>query len=136
VGSSSNPASGMTIATLLGTSLILVYGMGLEGASAKLAILTVGAFVCIAICIAGDTSQDLKTGYLVKATPWKQQLGEMIAVLTSAAAMAWLIQQTAKTYGFDQETNPNALLVPQANLMKLLVEGVVDKGLPWELILV
>lgn len=137
VGSSSNPASGMTIATLLGTALILVYVVGLTGATAKIAIISVGALVCIAVCIAGDCSQDLKTGYLVRATPWKQQVGELIGVLFAAFALAAVIWLCNDRYGFvlDDE-HPNALLAPQANLMKLLVQGVVEANLPWELIII
>lgn len=135
VGSSSNPASGMTIATLLGTTLILVYAAGLEGVTAKVAAISVGAIVCIAICISGDCSQDLKTGFLVRATPWKQQIGELLSVLISAGAIAIVISLVADRYGFFQDADhPNAVLAPQANLMKLLVEGVVDRSLPWELI--
>ena len=137
VGSSSNPASGMTIATILGTAVIVVAysgDLGLSGLEQKLAILSVGAFVCIAICVAGDTSQDLKTGFLVKATPWKQQVAEIIGVLTAAFALAGVIYLINATYGFDQNANPNAPLAPQARLMSTLVDGVVDGNLPWELI--
>jgi len=136
VGSSSNPASGMTIATLIGTALVAVYGLGMSGAAAKFAILAVGALVCSAVCIAGDISQDLKTGFLVKATPWKQQVGEIIGVLTSCGAIAGVIWLCNERYGFFQDTqHANALLAPQANLMKLLVQGIVDQQLPWPLIL-
>jgi putative OPT family oligopeptide transporter len=135
VGASSNPASGMTIATLLGTALVAVYGFNMTGDDAKFIIISVGALVCIAICIAGDCSQDLKTGYLVKATPWKQQIGELIGVLASTAAIAGLIIWLSNKYGFDRDADPRALLAPQANIMKLLVEGVVDGSLPWPLIL-
>jgi putative OPT family oligopeptide transporter len=134
VGSSSNPASGMTIATLLGTALIAVYGFGMTAEADKFIIISVGALVCIAICIAGDCSQDLKTGFLVKATPWKQQFGEVIGVLTATAVIAFVIIQLNSTYGFDKDVNPDALLAPQANIMKLLVEGIVDGNLPWALI--
>ncbi len=136
VGSSSNPVSGMTIATLLGTALIAVYAGGMTGADAKFKIISVGALVCMAAAIAGDCSQDLKTGFLVKATPWKQQVGEMIGVLTATAAMAGVILLIHDTYGFfKDDAHPNAVLAPQANLMKLLVQGVVDKELPWTLVL-
>jgi uncharacterized oligopeptide transporter (OPT) family protein len=139
VGSSSNPASGMTIATILGTAVIIVAysgDLGLDGLQQKLAILSVGAFVCIAICVAGDTSQDLKTGYLVKATPWKQQIAEIIGIFTAAFALAGVVALINSTYGFDQAANPNAPLAPQARLMSTLVDGVVDGNLPWELILI
>ncbi len=137
VGSSSNPASGMTIATLLGTALIIVYGVGLSGPQAKFAIISVGALVCIAICIAGDCSQDLKTGYLVKATPWKQQIGEMIGVITAAFVLAWVISICADRYGFARDADhPTPLLAPQANIMRLLTEGVVGGDLPWTLVVI
>ncbi|MCH7700200.1 MAG: oligopeptide transporter, OPT family [Planctomycetes bacterium] len=136
VGSSSNPASGMTIATLLGTALIAVYLFDMTGATAKFAIISVGALVCIAICVAGDCSQDLKTGFLLKATPWKQQVGEIVGILTATAAIAGVVWLCNDTYGFFKDADhPNALLAPQANLMKLVVEGIVDRHLPWELIL-
>lgn len=136
VGSSSNPVSGMTIATLLGTALIAVYAGGMTGADAKFKIISVGALVCMAAAIAGDCSQDLKTGFLVKATPWKQQVGEMIGVLTATAAMAGVILLINSTSGFVKDAaHPDAVLAPQANLMKLLVQGVVDKELPWALVL-
>lgn len=135
VGSSSNPVSGMTIAALLGTTLIFVYVLDQTGPSAKYAAISVGALVCVALCIAGDCSQDLKTGYLVKATPWKQQIGEMIGVLTSAVALAGVLWLLHRSYGFDRQVNPNALLAPQANIMRLLVDGVMGGSLPWVLII-
>ncbi|HUU85555.1 MAG TPA: oligopeptide transporter, OPT family [Phycisphaerae bacterium] len=135
VGSSSNPVSGMTIAALLGTTLIFAYVFNETGPSAKYAAISVGALVCIALCIAGDCSQDLKTGYLVRATPWKQQVGEVIGVLTSAVALAGVLWLLHRSYGFDREANPNALLAPQANIMRLLVDGVMGGSLPWVLII-
>ena len=103
VGASSNPASGMTIAALLGTCLAFKYVVG--GAEAdpvamKVACLSVAAIVCSAICIAGDISQDLKTGFLVRATPWKQQVGEIVGILTSVALIAAVILLLAKNQGF------------------------------------
>ena len=134
VGSSSNPVSGMTIAALLGTSLIFAYVVH-EPGDARFSAISVGALVCIALCIAGDCSQDLKTGFLVKATPWKQQVGEVIGVLTAVVVLAGVILLLQTSYGFDQEKDPSALLAPQANIMKLLVEGVMDRSLPWTLII-
>lgn len=138
VGGSSNPASGMTIATLLGTALIITNTMQLDPIVAKVAIISVGALVCICICMAGDTSQDLKTGFLLKATPWKQQIAQMIGVLTATAVLAGVLWLVDANYGFSNEhgDHPNAFLAPQANLMKMLVAGVVDAKLPWELILI
>ncbi len=134
VGSSSNPASGMTIATLLATT-ILVVAAGLKGPAAMLAAITIGAVVCIAVCIAGDTSQDLKTGFLVGATPWKQQIGEVIGVVASALAVGGTIILLNSTYGFDPAI-PTALKAPQANLMKIIIVGVVNQNLPWILVFV
>ncbi len=140
VGSSSNPASGMTIATILGTALIIValsQTMGLDATAQKVAIIAVGSLVCIAICIAGDTSQDLKTGYLVKATPWKQQIGELIGVLTATVALAGVIWLIKGQYGFSETVDtPNPVPAYQANLMKMVVQGVVDQQLPWNFIFI
>lgn len=144
VGSSSNPASGMTIAALLGTALVFKFVFLKEGTEAsdatltslRVACLSVGAIVCIAICIAGDCSQDLKTGFLLKATPWKQQVGEMIGVLTAVLAIAGVIMLLGQTHGFSKtDAHPNPLSAPQANIMKILVEGVLGGELPWVLII-
>lgn len=139
VGSSSNPVSGMTIASLLGTALVFKYfvsGEGTDPTALKIGCLSVGALVCTAICIAGDTSQDLKTGFLVKATPWKQQLGEVIGVLTSVVLIAWVIQLMSRQGFSADEAHPHAFAAPQANIMKTVVEGVVDGNLPWTLIII
>jgi putative OPT family oligopeptide transporter len=131
VGSSSNPVSGMTIATLLVTSLLL-YKFGYSGNAGMIAALSVGAVVCIAIAIAGDTSQDLKTGFLVGATPWKQQLGEMIGVLFSAMFIGFTVYLLHKTYVIGSR----ALPAPQANLMALVIKGVMENTLPWILVFI
>ncbi len=128
VGSSSNPVSGMTIATLVLISLLLVQ-MGVTGTSGMLAALTVGAVVCIAAAVAGDTAQDLKTGYLVGATARTQQIAEILGVLVSAAVIGWVVLLLHKTYGIGSR----ALPAPQATLMRLVVEGVFRGGLPWAL---
>ncbi|GJM24104.1 MAG: hypothetical protein DHS20C16_05190 [Phycisphaerae bacterium] len=129
IGSSSNPTSGMTIATLLGTSLLFFYFMP-ELADVKFTALSVGAMVCVAISVSGDCSQDLKTGYLVHGTPWKQQIGELIGVLTAAVCVAGVIFLLHKGYGFTDD-RPNKLNAPQANLMAILLDGVFDQNLPW-----
>jgi hypothetical protein len=99
-------------------------------------MLAVGALVCTAASLAGDAAQDLKTGYLVGATPWKQQLAEFIGVLVPVGAIAGLIYVCNDVYGFSQSAaHPNAMLAPQANIMKVLVEGIVDGHLPWSLII-
>jgi len=129
VGVTSNPTSGMTIATLIGTASVFLL-LGWTGPSGKAAALTVGCVVCIAASIAGDTSQDLKTGFLVGATPRRQQLGELIGVLSSAAFVCLAVLLLDKAYGFGTEELP----APQATLMKLVIEGVLDRSLPWTLV--
>ena len=129
VGVTSNPTSGMTIATLLGTSSIFL-ALGWTDDLGKIAALTVGTVVAIAASIAGDTSQDLKTGYLLGATPYRQQLGEMVGVLTSAAFVCLTVLLLAGTYGFGSEELP----APQATLMKLVIDGVLQQSLPWGLV--
>jgi putative OPT family oligopeptide transporter len=130
VGVSSNPTSGMTIATLLGTSFIFL-ALGWTDTVGMAAALTVGTVVCVASSIAGDTSQDLKTGFLVGATPWKQQTGEILGSLTSAIAIAATVVLLCNTY----EVGSEDLAAPQATLMKTVVEGVLTQSVPWELVL-
>jgi putative OPT family oligopeptide transporter len=129
VGVTSNPTSGMTIATLLLTSMVFL-ALGWTDLSGKAAALTVGAVVAIAASIAGDTSQDLKTGYLLGATPRVQQLGEVLGVLTSAFFVCWTVTRLGETYGFGSEQ----LAAPQATLMRLVIDGVLDQALPWGLV--
>ncbi|MFQ6082423.1 MAG: OPT family oligopeptide transporter [Candidatus Aminicenantia bacterium] len=131
VGVSSNPTSGMTIVTLLGTSL-LFFALGWTGDFGKVAALTIGTVVCVAASIAGDISQDLKSGYIIGATPKRQQTSEIIGVLASAfgiAAAVWLLGESF-TFG------STALPAPQAVLMKTVIEGVLSADLPWGLVLV
>jgi putative OPT family oligopeptide transporter len=129
VGVTSNPTSGMTIAALLGTAGVFLV-MGWTDLNGKAAALTVGCVVAIAASIAGDTSQDLKTGFLLGATPRYQQLGELIGVLTSATFVCLSVLLLAETFGFGSEELP----APQATLMKLVIDGVLDQNLPWALI--
>ncbi len=131
VGSSNNPVSGMAIATLLIATLVLkVTGMdGIEGMCSAIAI---GSVICIVAAIAGDTSQDLKTGYILGATPKKQQIGEMIGVTASALAIGGTLYLLNSAWGFGS----NELAAPQATLMKLIVEGVMGGNLPWTLVLI
>jgi putative OPT family oligopeptide transporter len=145
VGSSSNPISGMTIATLLATALVYKFFVvdrnpeitESELTTLKITCLSVCALVAMAIAVAGDTSQDLKTGFLVRATPWKQEIGKMIGVLTSVVAVAGVVLLLAHTYGFQEtEEHKYPLLAPQANIMKILVEGVLGGNVPWTLILI
>ncbi len=131
VGVTSNPTSGMTIATLLATSGVFLV-MGWTGDLGKAAALTVGCVVAIAASIAGDTSQDLKTGFLLGATPRRQQIGELIGILTCAIFVCWTVIQIGSTWGFGSEEIP----APQATLMKVVIEGVLDSSLPWGMVLV
>lgn len=129
VGVTSNPTSGMTIATLLGTSAIfLVFGWTDQVGMA--AALTVGCVVAIAASIAGDTSQDLKTGFILGATPRRQQIGELAGVLTSATFVCLAVMLLDGAFGFGTDELP----APQATLMKIVIEGVLEKSLPWILV--
>lgn len=131
VGSSSSPVSGMTIATLLIVTLIFKL-TGYHGKEGMVAALTVAAIVCTALAVAGDISQDLKTGYLVGGTPWKQQVAMMIGVLASGLVMGFILVMLHKAYTMGSA----ALPAPKAMLMKILVEGIMGGNLPWELILI
>ncbi len=132
VGSSSSPVSGMTIATLLLTCLILVY-FGISGVKGMVTAMSVGTIVCIAVCMSGDIAQDLKTGYLLGATPWKQQLTEFIGLFMPAVAMGFTVYFLNEAFGFVQIEGSNRapLLAPQANVMATLVQGVMNANLPW-----
>ena len=131
VGSTNNPVSGMAIAMLLIATLTLkASGMtGIEGMTGSIAI---GSVICVIAAIAGDTSQDLKTGYLLGATPKKQQIGELIGVVFSAVAIGGVLYLLDKAWGFGTEE----LAAPQAGLMKMIVEGIMGDQLPWSLIFV
>ncbi len=131
VGSSNNPVSGMAIATLLIATLLLkVTGsVGYTGMSSAIAI---GSIICIVSAIAGDTSQDLKTGYLLGATPKKQQFGEVIGVIAAALAIGGTLYLLDTAWGFGSDQ----LAAPQATLMKLIIEGVMGGNLPWSLVFI
>ena len=129
VGVTSNPTSGMTIATLLGTSTVF-WLAGWTDMEGKVAALCVGCVVAIAASIAGDTSQDLKTGFLLGATPARQQLGELLGVMTSAVFVCLAIFLLDEVY----ELGSEALPAPQGTLMQLLIDGVIDQSLPWTLL--
>jgi putative OPT family oligopeptide transporter len=133
VGVTSNPTSGMTIATLLGTSSVFLL-MGWTDDFGKATALMVGTAVCIAASIAGDTSQDLKTGFVLGATPRRQQIGELIGVITSAGFVCLVVMLLHKNVagGLGGEELP----APQAVLMKLVIDGVLEQSLPWTLILI
>lgn len=131
VGSSNNPVSGMAIATLLVSTLVLKLtgDAGMHGMQGAIAI---GSIICIIAAISGDTSQDLKTGYLLGATPMKQQIGEIIGVIASGLAIGGALYLFDRAWGFGSE----ALGAPQATLMKMIVEGVMENNLPWGLIII
>ncbi len=131
VGVTSNPTSGMTIVTLLGTSL-LFYAMGWTDVLGQVTVLTIGTVVCVGASIAGDISQDLKAGYIIGATPKRQQTAELIGVLTSAFAIAAAVWLLGESFTFGSE----ALPAPQATLMKTVIEGVLGGNLPWGLVFI
>lgn len=131
VGSSNNPVSGMAIATLLIATLILKL-TGDAGAHGMQSAIAIGSIICIVAAISGDTSQDLKTGYLLGATPRKQQIGEIIGVVASAFAIGGTLYLLDSAWGFGSEE----LAAPQATLMKMIIEGVMDSNLPWGLVFI
>lgn len=131
VGSSNNPVSGMTIATLLIATMALK-ATGQVGRHGMMAAICIGSIICIIAAIAGDTSQDLKTGYLVGATPKKQQIGEVFGVLGAAVAIGGVLYLLNAAWGYGSAELP----APQATLMKIVVEGVMGGNLPWTLVFV
>jgi putative OPT family oligopeptide transporter len=136
VGSSNNPISGITIATILFTSLMLLWLMGGDASIGPPAAIMVGAVVCCAAAIAGDNLQDLKAGYLVGATPWRQQLMQAVGVIAAVLVMAPILNLLLQAYGIGPPTaeRPDSLLAPQATLMASVAEGVFGAGLPWSLV--
>jgi putative OPT family oligopeptide transporter len=136
VGSSNNPISGMTIATLLFASLVLLALIGPDAARGPAAALLIGGVVCCAAAVGGDNLQDLKAGYIVGATPWKQQLMLAVGALVSAMVMAPVLNLLVDAYGIGVATaaHPNPLNAPQANLMASVAKGVFGGGLPWDMI--
>ena len=131
VGSSNNPVSGMAIATLLIATLILNF-VGTNGVAGMSAAIAIGSVICIVSAISGDTSQDLKTGFILGSTPKKQQIGEIIGVVCAALAIGGTLYLLDYAWGFGSE----ALAAPQATLMKMIVEGVMNAQLPWNLVLI
>ena len=132
VGSSNNPVSGMAIATLIITSFILK-ATGTVGTSGMVAAISIGTVICIIAAMAGDTSQDLKTGYIVGATPMKQQIGELLGAVVAALTIGGVLYLLSNAWGgFGSAQLP----APQASLMKMVVEGVMGGTLPWSLIII
>ncbi|MEO8503343.1 MAG: oligopeptide transporter, OPT family [Acidobacteriota bacterium] len=137
IGTSSNPISGMTIATIMGTCIVFVL-FGLTGDAYQAVALCVGALVCIAAANAGATSQDLKTGFLVGATPRRQQMGFIIGVLVSTLVIGGTLFLLDKTYAAGELHGIGGpkLAAPQATLMATIIKGLLAKNLPWAPVLV
>ena len=131
VGSSNNPVSGMAIATLL-IATFAIKSSGKTGIDGMTAAIAVGSVICIIAAIAGDTSQDLKTGYLLGATPKKQQMGEMLGVVVSGLAIGGVLYLLDAAWGYGTAEIP----APQAQLMKMIVEGIMGGNLPWGLVFI
>src|SRR5438094_1245801 len=136
VGSSSNPVSGVTIATIGLTALVLVPVMGGTHPAGPAAALLIGAVVCCAAAMGGDNLQDLKTGHLVGATPWKQEVMQVVGVVTGALVIVPVLALLQAKYGIGKVTgeHPHPLSAPQATLMASLASGVFGEGLPWSLV--
>ena len=131
IGSSNNPVSGMAIATLL-ISTIVIKSSGQTGIDGMKAAIAIGSVICIIAAIAGDTSQDLKTGYLLGATPKTQQIGELIGVVASGLAIGGVLYLLDAAWGYGGAEVP----APQAGLMKMIVEGIMGGNLPWALVFI
>ena len=131
IGSSNNPVSGMAIATLLATTVLLKI-TGTAGTKGMVGAIAIGGIICVVAAIAGDTSQDLKTGFLVGATPKKQQVGEIIGVIASAISIGYVLDLLNRAWGFGGTEIP----APQGMMMKMIVEGIMNAQLPWSLIFI
>jgi putative OPT family oligopeptide transporter len=136
VGSSNNPVSGITIATILFAALVLAAFLGKASSIGPVAAVMIGAVVCCAACIAGDNLQDLKAGYIVGATPWRQQVMLAIGSVSCAMVMAPTLNVLAESYGIGPRTpeNPQSLEAAQANLMASIAKGIFGGELPWNMI--
>ncbi len=136
VGSSNNPVSGITIATILFASVVLVLLLGRGSPIGAVAAIMIGAVVCCAAAVGGDNLQDLKAGYIVGATPWKQQLMLAIGAFSCALIMAPVLNLLAQAYGIGAPTpeHPNSLAAPQATLMASVANGMFGGELPWTMI--
>jgi putative OPT family oligopeptide transporter len=136
VGSSNNPVSGITIATILFSAVMLLLMMGPDSTIGPVAAVMIGAVVCCAACIAGDNLQDLKCGHIVGATPWRQQVMLAIGAASSALVMAPVLNLLADAYGIGiaTEAHPKPLPAPQATLMASVSKGMFGGELPWDMI--
>ena len=131
VGSSNNPVSGMAIATLLFATLILK-ASGMVGAQGMVGAICIGSVICVIAGVSGDTSQDLKTGFLLGATPRNQQIGEIIGIAVSSVTIGGVLLLLDNAWGFGTDD----LSAPQAMLMKMITEGVMNGNLPWTLVFI
>lgn len=136
VGSSNNPISGVTIATILTAALILLWIMGSDSEKGPAAAILIGAVVCCAAAIAGDNMQDLKAGHILGATPQNQQIMQMVGVVSAALILPFVLQLLHQVYGFGPatEAHPDSLAAPQATLMESVARGVFSGDLPWDMI--
>ncbi len=138
VGSSNNPISGVTIATILTSALILLALMGSDAQQGPVAAIMIGAVVCCAAAIAGDNMQDLKAGHILGATPYRQQIMQMVGVTAAAFTLPLVLELLNTAYGFGAptEAKPDALAAPQATLMASVATGVFDGQLPWTMVFI
>lgn len=136
VGSSNNPVSGITIATILFSALLLLWLLGREAEAGPVAAILIGAVICCAAAIAGDNLQDLKAGYIVGATPWRQQVMQAVGVVSAVLLMAPILNLLLQAYGIGAPTpeRPDSLPAPQATLMASVAQGVFGGGLPWTMV--
>ena len=136
VGSSNNPVSGITIATILFAALLLLWLLGSDADAGPVAAILIGGVICCAAAIAGDNLQDLKTGYIVGATPWRQQVMQAVGVLSAVLLMAPILNLLLQAYGIGAPTaeHPDSLAAPQATLMASVAQGVFGGGLPWTMV--
>src|SRR5690606_36005097 len=136
VGSSNNPVSGITIATILFAAAVLLLLLGRDSPVGAVAAVMIGAVVCCAAAVGGDNLQDLKAGYIVGATPWKQQLMLAIGAFSCALIMAPVLNLLAQAYGIGAPTpdRPQSLAAPQATLMASVAQGMFGGRLPWDMI--
>jgi putative OPT family oligopeptide transporter len=138
VGSSNNPVSGITIATILFAAVVLLFLMGPDATLGPIATVMIGAVVCCAACIAGDNLQDLKAGYIVGATPWKQQVMLAVGAASCAVVMGPVLNLLDKAYGIGAPTpeHPHPLLAPQATLIASVAKGLFGGALPWNMVVI
>ncbi len=137
VGSSNNPISGVTIATLLTSALLLLW-LGTDSVTGPAAAILIGAVVCCMCAIGGDNMQDLKAGQIVGATPYKQQIMQIVGVIAAAFVMAPILSLLLNAYGIVDPVSPDrpALAAPQATLMASVAQGVFLKNLPWVMVMI